>query len=217
MDYEYSEVSRLYNGMSTSTVGYVVHKPNQTVILTNEMYEKCQINIKPNGQALRGMLDRDCRYYLIDSEYFLKYGVFRPIKTAPNLYYYRKFDEQILRDLGFLVLPKTENSLSKVLLKYIDSRNINYRIEYTNIRTGESIIDTTNRPLIDILKDGYKGNRLDVMVSDYTTDIVINDSHIPLTRRRYKQNKECINTKKLLQIISQIDNTYYIEVCLVKE
>jgi hypothetical protein len=89
------------------------------------------------------------------------------------LFYWRRNKYRVtyisdLKDLpkvNFFLLPKADN-FNAAILDYLDKNIYIPKIIY-DCANNEEIVDNTGRTLTEIWKQGYRGNRLDIMVDKY--------------------------------------------------
>jgi hypothetical protein len=116
-----------------------------------------------------------------------------------------------LQSIGILFVTNINNNVSASILNYINSRNPKFKIQY---RCGDEVIDDkTDRTLGDVLNQGYRGNRLDVMIKSYDVYLIMGKMELEIARRQNNQLIFPYNYNRLLFIASQIDKKEYVDVC----
>jgi hypothetical protein len=123
-----------------------------------------------------------------------------------------------LLDAGILTVPYSDNGLYYSVIQKLEKMLPPYEVRYYTInkKAGiDRVVDTTDRTLIDRVFNGYIGNRLDIMVTDY--DICV-----------FTQGRGCILALKsgnslqfyndnLLEIFENILNKPLLAIYIVKE
>jgi hypothetical protein len=89
--------------------------------------------------------------------------------------YISRVNDKNLIKAGIRVVPYSDKgfyySLFTDLENELRKHKINFRISYRLRGTSDFIYDNTGRSIADIVHQGYRGNRLDVMVSNYVIRI----------------------------------------------
>jgi hypothetical protein len=140
-----------------------------------------------------------------------------------QIHYYTKFNRATLTRLHILTLPpikdKSGIGLFFALLDYILDLNIDYKICYSaggyNPKAN-LIIDETNRDIKTVLVEGYRGNRLDLMVGSYNIALKTAYGTVDLMYHRNNTESSYVNCNNLLRFIGKVHNKEYIDVCFEK-
>jgi hypothetical protein len=192
--------------------GYLYVREKEAYVIGKEFLEKATF-LKESGN-LSG------KYYIptYDTRISLNSRVKEVLKTdGIKVHYYNKFNRQTLKNIGILVLPRTYQSLFLNLAKYIEDKHIEYTVSYTVYqKSSDTVIDKTNRSLVEILQQGYRGNRLDLMVNaTYNIELHINGLDIQLGVKEQGDEIVYSHINYLLDLICVLDRKIYNDVCFV--
>jgi hypothetical protein len=154
---------------------------------------------------------------LFDNKYKLSLAMEKQIKReGKTLTYYENFNKRTLKEMDILILPKNKYHFFGALLTYLDKvikdKNLNYVVEYHT--TQGSFTDNTNRSLLEIATQGYRGNRLDIMVGMYSTELYVEDEMFTMSTRQ-SGIIQLGNPNKVLYAITNLSDRRYIDVCLM--
>jgi hypothetical protein len=181
-------------------VGFAYWFNNDVYVFIEEMYEKCKVNL--NTKFTLNCKMKGNRLYIEDTD-------------KKNYHYYRKFNKQIFKQLGFFIIPKTDQDIVNYLLNYIQN-NSKYEVLY-RVDSRTRIVDNTGRSLVDIVEQGYIGNRLDVMVGDYYIILSLDNIQDVIARRFYGKTEKINDYFMLLKMVGTINKKEYVDVCVIGE
>jgi hypothetical protein len=120
--------------------------------------------------------------------------------------------------VGILALPHNPSGSYFSLLNYIDksilTKGFKYRIEYHS--PSGVVLDNTDRNLCQIMTEGYQGNRLDLMVGNYSVHLVFDNRDL-LLGNRYKGSMILSSLNALFNLIRELDQKYYLDVCFERK
>lgn len=212
----------MFNVGSTYKYLIIDAHTNKTVALMYEGFDEVKV-------LMKGYLDRalfsdkiGCLFGsyntgLFDNKYKLSLAMEKQIKReGKTLTYYENFNKRTLKEMDILILPKNKYHFFGALLTYLDKvikdKNLNYVVEYHT--TQGSFTDNTNRSLLEIATQGYRGNRLDIMVGMYSTELYVEDEMFTMSTRQ-SGIIQLGNPNKVLYAITNLSDRRYIDVCLM--
>lgn len=147
-------------GNKTDIVGYAYRGEHDIAVLGSEFLEN--IDISQQSGYVSNVL-----YTLDNNKDFKVNGL---TSNTLKVHYHYRYNKQTLKNLHILVLPYNPKgdfySALNYLIKLIKQNNYSYYIAYRCVGYDE-IVDTTGRTITEIIEQGYRGNRLDLMVNEY--------------------------------------------------
>jgi hypothetical protein len=201
MIYEASRI--LDDGTFPMTLGLLYRYRNKALVVPNSILKDVYVNYLSADTGtlnVRGKFDRKGNIVITTKDRKLDYKVIHSL--------------QELQDEGFLILNKNsvdlETSLRDYMLAVAEKSSISY-VAYKFRK--EEVKDTTGRPINEIIAQGYRGNRLDVMVGSY--DILLKYPKGLILLTHYEQGKRAlpylpyISYQSALDLINMLGDTKF--------
>jgi hypothetical protein len=95
-----------------------------------------------------------------------KYDLYKNSKPIQKLSY-----EWLAKQCGIFSFKKDTQGLTFSIIDYLDKHLKDYKIIYLSSDEKTQITDTTDRSIRQIVEQGYRGNRLDIMVGNYSIEV----------------------------------------------
>jgi hypothetical protein len=89
-------------------------------------------------------------------------------KTVEKEVFINTLDREKLLEAGILLVDYHKRGVTYSTLKMLNDLLLEHKVKYEIYYNNGSVTDQTGRSLLQIIDEGYRGTRLDVMVKPYT-------------------------------------------------